>query len=367
MGLLPFDDWIYHLSFMRDEVNTKHTQVVQTQDTVQADVLAFNAQLDKYKQLIANNGLLVYISTAVQLDDLKLQDFTTTIDALPPPVNGDTVLNFLGGTVELIGGILVLKFVVNVGKMAKAKWFTPEDEGGEAPPNEIEMENLEDVGEDTMEDLGGDALDAGLSSTEESASTESLESLGEDITEETVETATSASLAATGIGIFLAVGMDAIFGAINGAKERDQLQDILDKLDAKMTIVNTYLNTVTGKVTEVNTNTVKQITLFKNIATGMTKLLPDGHKPTFSVDFPATLESLDTCLADQNLAITQFSLLLQLRNTYVNALARNPKVTKDTVVNAVLLTSPLWCTYDMLSQMWDQVLAKNSTLMKNAQ
>jgi hypothetical protein len=353
MGLLPFDDWIYNLPYKRDEVNREHQDVVNTQNTVQSRVLLFNTQLDQYKLLLTNNAVLIYIDKTVRLQDLQLKDFTTQIDALPPPVNGDVVLNGFSAATELIGGILVLKFVVNLGKIAKdALW--PATEGAE------------NVGQEVIEDMSEDALDAGIVDSTEAASTESLESVGEAVTDEVVESATSAALASTGIGIFLAVGIDAIFGAINGAKEADQLDKILSDLDDKMKIVNGFLNTVNTKSADLTQKSVDQITLFKNVATGMKDLLPPGQAPTFDFSFPATTDSLAKCLAAQQAALTQFSLLSQLRTTYVNALNNHRNPTKAAIIGAVLLSSPDWVTEDILNAIWDNVLAKYSTLMKNA-
>ncbi|KAL6918685.1 hypothetical protein ACHAP8_010669 [Fusarium lateritium] len=358
MGLLPFDDWIYHLPYMREEVNTKHDQVVKTQDTVQADVIAFNKQLDKFKLLLVNNSILLYISTTTQMDDLKLADFTTQIDALPAPVKGDTILNGAEGGTELIGGATVLKFVVNLAKLAKQVI------GGGA--GEVAAEETEKV----VSNLAEDALDAGITNVEEAAASESLEEVGEaageEITEAVVESSTSAALASTGIGIFLAVGLDVIFGAINGAKERDQLQGILDQLDAKMKIVDKYLSTVNDKKGEIDTKTTDGISTFQKVASEMAVLLPTGHKPTFRTDFSATLDNLDKCLEYQQLALTQFSLLTQLRDTYVKALKRNPNVGKDAVINAVLISAPDWVTSDLLEEIWTDVLAKYSNLIANA-
>jgi hypothetical protein len=357
MGL-PFDDWIYKLPYMREEVNSKHDTVVKTQDTVQADVVKFNKQLEKFKLLLVNNGVLLYISTKTQMDDLKLADFTTQIDALPGPVKGDVVLNATEGASELIGGVQVLKFVVNLGKLAKQVIAGTAEEIAEG-----ETEKL-------VESIGEDALDAGITNIEESASTESLETAAEDVAEEVteavVESSTSAALASTGIGIFLAVGIDVVFSAINGAKEKDQLQKILDQLDRKMKIVNTYLDTVNSKSDEINNKTVDGISTFQKVASEMKDLLPTGHKPTFSTDFPASLDSLDKCLADQQLAITQFSLLIQLRDTYVKAIKRNPNVSKETVINAVLISAPDWVDYNTLELIWTEVLAKYSDLIANA-
>ncbi|KAJ4349105.1 hypothetical protein N0V95_004886 [Ascochyta clinopodiicola] len=359
MGLLPFDDWIYNLPYMRKEVNDKHDSVIATQDLVQTDIIAFNKQLEKFKLLLVNNSILLYISITTQMDDLKLADFQTQIDALPAPVKGDVILNATEGGSELIGGILVLKFVVNLGKLAKQAIIG----GGE----EVAVEESEKL----IESLAEDALDAGITNVTEAASTESLETLAEDgaeeVTEALVESSTSAALASTGIGIFLAVGIDGIFAAINGAKEKDQLQKMLDQLDDKIKIVNKFLATVTVKSDEIDNKTKEGISTFQKVATEMKELLPTGHKPTFQTDFPATLESLDICLADQQLAITQFSLLIQLRDTYVKAIKRDPHITKDKVINAVLLSAPDWADYDLLELIWTEVLAKYSKNMANAQ
>ncbi|KAF7879129.1 hypothetical protein EAF04_000328 [Stromatinia cepivora] len=358
MGALPWDDWMYHLPWLRDQVNSKHDLLVRTQDNVQTDVIAFNKRLGNFKLLLVNNAILLYLSTTTQMDDLKLKDFQTQIDQLPDPVKGDTVLNATEAGSELIGGFLVLKFMVNLGKLAKQAILGGT---GEAAAEETEK---------VVESLGEDALDAGITNVTEAASIESLENVAEagaeEVTEAVVESATSAALASTGIGIFLAVGLDAIFGAINGAKERDELQAILHKIDDKMKIVNKYLTIVNDKTTDMDNKAVDGISTFKKVATEMKALLPTGHKPTFQVDFPATLDSLDTCLAAQQLAITQFSLLVQLRNTYIKALKRDPHITKDAVLSAVLISAPEWADYELLDNIWTEVLAKYSNLMKNA-
>jgi flagellar hook-basal body complex protein FliE len=357
MGIFPWDDWFYNLPWLRDQVNSRHDLLVQTQDNVQTDVGAFNKLLGNAKLLIANNALLLYISTTIQMDDLQLRDFQTQIDQLPDPVKGDIVLNSLEAGSEAIGGILALKFVVNLGQLAKKVIF------GTGETATVQTEKV-------VVSLGEDALDAGITNVTEAATTESLENAAEagaeEITEVVVEDSTSAALATTGLGIFLAVGLDAIFGAINGAEEQSKLEDILKKLDDKMIIVNKFLDTVRGRATDLDTKTINGISTFQAIASEMERLLPVGHKPTFQVDFPATLDSLDTCLDNQQKALVEFKLLVNLRNKYVDALNRNPNVTKDAVVNAVLFDSPTWVTYELLDSIWTEVLAKYSDMMKNA-
>jgi len=235
------------------------------------------------------------------------------------------------------------------------------------------------IEQESLVELGEDAFNAGCVSVEEEASTVSLEDVTvdfvtEDMTEVAfegavegaVEDATWASLGSTGIGIFAAVAIDVIFGAINGAKEKEELKKQLNKLKDSLNLVNVYLDTVNNKTNELKTKAVEQLTLFKNISSRMTILLPVDHKPVYDYSFESKYENLDKCIAAQYTALKQFGCLMQLRTTYEMALKRNPNVTKDTIINAVLLTQPGWVDYDLLLKIWDQVLAKYSTLMKNA-
>jgi len=354
MGLLQIDEWVYHLDFKRDEVNRKHQEVVHTENTVQSRVLLFNAQLNQYKLLLVNNAILLYIDKTVRMTDLQLKDFTVSIDALEPPVKGDVVLNSLTGITELIGLILVVKFIFNLKDVIKEKFWT-------------DSEAAEGLDEDVVEDLADESFDSGYVDSESESSTESLEEVGEEVTEAVVEDATSAALASTGIGILLAVGIDVIFGLINGAKEVEQLDKIISDLDFKMTIVNGYLATVNKKSDEITTGAVNQIKTFKDVCKGMLQILPSGHQPTFDFGFPDTIASLDKCLAAQQAAILQFVLLVQLRSDYVTALDNGRNPTKASTINGVLGKAPLWVTEAILTSIWDDVLAKYSTLMKNAE
>ena len=71
MGLLPWDDWFYHLGARRDEVNNLHTEAVSLQDQIQAEVDVFNTHLGGYKSLVAGNGALVIVTNIITMSDAK--------------------------------------------------------------------------------------------------------------------------------------------------------------------------------------------------------------------------------------------------------------------------------------------------------
>ncbi len=167
---------MYHLPYLQDQVNSTHDLLVNTENKVQSNILAYNAQLDKYKFLLANNSVLIYACTVVQMNDSELSDFTTETDVLEPSVEGDTTLNTLGSAIELIGAVLVLKFVCNVGKLVKQCILDSDEESVE-----VADENLFGAEAEGVMDVSEDSIHSGLVSKSESASTESLEGFGEDI------------------------------------------------------------------------------------------------------------------------------------------------------------------------------------------
>jgi hypothetical protein len=178
-------------------------------------------------------------------------------------------------------------------------------------------------------DIGEDTLEVGLVDEAEAGTTESLEDVGEEVAEGAIESATMSSLAATGIGIFIAVGIDVVFGAINGAKEKEQLQDLIDQMQAKLDLVNKYLDQIQVKSTSMATDCIAQMDIFKAICKRMLEIFPANHQPpAWNWNIPSTMDNLDKLLAAQSTALDNFVLLTQLRSTYAKAVANNRNHTK---------------------------------------
>jgi len=235
--MLPIADWMYKLSERRDDVNRLHSEAVTLQNNIQANVLKFNDQLNKYSQLLSNNALLVLISSMTQMDDLKLADFTIDIQALPDPVTGNVLLNFMIPVTELIGGFYVMKGVVGIGKLG-VNWVKSLKAGSEEAAEMSEVE---------LTEISSRMLDSGIVSEAEVASTEAFEA-GAEVTAEEVTEASMAALRATGVGILIAVGIDVILNAINGAIEKKALDEQIDKLTDQLATVHTFDDTVNASL-----------------------------------------------------------------------------------------------------------------------
>ena len=105
---------------------------------------------------------------------MQLKDLNAKLQLLPDPPKGCVPAKFAGFLSEVTGGILVLKAVVNLGKLAKSAIFDGAEAGGEAA-GEVGLEGLAETG-----------LEVGLKAG--------------------VEAGVGGTLAETGVGIIAAVG-----------------------------------------------------------------------------------------------------------------------------------------------------------------
>jgi hypothetical protein len=236
MSLLPWDDWIYHLPYKRDEVNNLHTQAVTLQNQVQSQIDVFNGNLQLYQSLVAGNAALVIVANIIQMKDLEYKDFTTQVAQVESPPVGFVPVSIASLIDELAGGVAVLKAVWQIGKLGKQFFSSGSEEGGEA------------LGESAVEDLAESGAEAGIEATAEEGAEITAETVGEGVAEgaaeAVIEGASLGVLGETGIGIFAAVGIDLIFGAINGAKENSELEKQISSLNSAIKKCQSFYNTI---------------------------------------------------------------------------------------------------------------------------
>jgi len=336
-SILPWDDWIYHVNSKKSEVNDLHTQAVSLQNTINASVVHYNALLDQVKILLSGNAALVIIIKTLKFNDLQLKEFDAQLQALPEPPKGVIPAKFGSFIAEITGSFLVLKAVFNLGKLAKSALFAGESAGEVG--GEVGLEGLAETGAELGVEAG---VEAGI--------------------EVGAEIGLEAGLAETGIGIIAAVGLDVIFGAINGAKEASELDSQINSLrDAvnKLQAANDNLN---KKFKQLQGVALKEEARFKGLAVALQAIIAYKNAPSWA-QLPVDINSIPTYLADQSEALRFYGLLGQLRVTYLRAKERSPKVSKEAIIQAVLLQAKADVTYDQLEALWD-VLAKFSSGMR---
>jgi hypothetical protein len=331
-SILPWNDWIYHVSDLQDQVQRLHSQAVSAQDSIRAQVPQYNTLLDQSKQLLTANAALVIIARAIKFDDLQLKDFETQLQALPEPPAGCVPAQFGSFLSEMTGSFLVLKAVVNLGKLAKTALFPASSTAG-----------------------GGAIADAGV----EAGAELGMEGLAEGGTElgveAGVEVGAEAALAETGIGIIAAV-------AINGAKQRDELNDQISKLNTAINQLDDFQTKLRNKFDSLNAPIVTEENRFRGVVIALQAIMPYQLAQDWQ-GLPVDEKAIGQYLAAQMAALRYYGLMSQLRITYLKAKERAPTASKEAIISAVLVRAKADVTHGDLEKLWD-VLQKYSNGMK---
>jgi hypothetical protein len=338
MGMLPWDDWFYNLSYKRDEVNNLHTTAVALQNNIQTQIDTFNGFLDQYKTLVAGNSALVIVGNILTFTDLQYKDFTVAVDAVETPPVGFVPVSIASMVDELAGGVMVLKALWQVGKFVKQGVLG----ASEALPGAMSESATEAVAEASAE--------AGIETAGEAAGEITAETVGEGVAEgvaeAAIEGASLAGLGEIGIGIFAAVAIDAIFGAINGAKENSQLDDAISRLHTAVDKCTTYYNTVLSKQGILSGGIVAEEKRFQGLIDDLANVTSQpesniNNVPTFKYDFETTLANAPQFVGAMRSALTQYGAFATMRNNWVIAETKNPAISKDVFLAAEAMLSPL--------------------------
>lgn len=353
MSLLPWDNWFYHLPYKRNEVNNLHTQAVALQNQIQAQIDVFNGNLSLYQSLVAGNSALVIVANTIKMKDLDYKDFTTKVDAIEPPPVGFVPVSIAGLIDELAGGTMVLKAIWQLGKFTKNLVSGGGEEGSEA------------IGETALEDLAEASAEAGVEAGAEEGTEITAETVGETVAETAAETAIEgaslAGLGSIGIGIFAAVGIDLIFGAINGAKESSALDNEIDKLQSALNKCQTYYNTVMSNQAKIDGGIVGEEKRFTGLIGALVQV--GQEQPSFKYSYNPTVANASQFMGAMRQALSEYGLYVRIRQAWQQAVDRNPQVTKEQFIEDYLMFAPSNVTEDLLTNYW-KVLATYSDNMK---
>lgn len=357
MSLLPWDDWIYHLPAKRDEVNRLHTNAVALQEQIDNQIHVFNGLLKQYKALVAGNASLVIVTNILTYTDLEFKNFQVQIQALEPPPVGFVPVSIASMITELAGGVMVLKALFNLGKLVKNGVV-----GDSAALPEA-------MGTDATETIVESSVASGIESTAETDAELTSETVGEGVAEGVaegaIEGASLGALGTIGIGIFAAVGIDVIFGVINGAKENAQLEDAIHRLQHALNKCQTYYNTICTKQGQVEIAIVKEEQRFQGLVNALAQVSgaagAGANAPTFPYNFPTTVANVPQFLGAMRSALAQYGAFAQLRDEWMEAEAKNPALTQEAFLTAASMFSSL--DPATLSQYFT-ILARYSDSMK---
>lgn len=336
MSILPWNNWIYHIDDKKQQLSSLYREANALNGQITTTIDRYNGYAGQYRSLAGGNAALLIINQVSSFTDEQYRDYVLAVDALPDPPAESVPLDVVQLVTNVTGMGYVAKGIFGIGKLVKNGLLA----SGETSP-EISAGVTEGAAEAGLEGAGEAAVEGGV--------------------EAGVETGVEAALADTGVGIILAVGMDALIGAFQGEQESDQLDASIAKLQdtlGKLRQRQAEVNQASDQLNEAITNGIQ-------VFRGVLGQLSSIQDPGFTCDWEAIPENLARTIAAQTRAVRFYGPLVDLRTTYLRALQRSPTVSKQQVIEHVLDVSKSDVTEPLLERYW-AVLAQNSTGMQQA-
>ena len=337
MGILPFDDWFYHLSYRKQEVTHLHREVLTLETDIAGREAALNDAYADLRRMSAFNGVLGLALQAVTLDDATWQQLKATIATAlskapaAQSVLGDALKDMIAALGpaaaaraehDLMAWKIVTKEVRTVIDGAKKLLLDP---------------LLKDAITGLVLQIAGIEAEAVVEGVTVQATL-----LG-------IESATWATIATTGIGIVIAIGLDIIFDAINGAVQRDKLDDQIDKLNEAIDKLKAFRDSQVTSGSEIDKAIAEQRVSFA----GLLRLLEARDFPDFAIAVAPATAPTDNVIDLQRSVMRRYGQFYVLREAVGSAVARNASVTADAVINSLLVGGPTGVTHAQLLWHWD--------------
>ncbi|MCP4220875.1 MAG: hypothetical protein GY765_39975 [bacterium] len=319
MGMFPWDDLFYHVRGKAKKVGDLYNQYIHQRDTIGTQGDHLRNRIGDLQSITAyTKALLLNASIGKMTDDDYHQFLSNNELNKPMAPKQSMVIQIYQGIAELVGFMKFGQTLFRFGKLIKQSYFTePVDEAAEVAEEDIsEMisdaaaEAVEEAGVDEAGDIASSAIvDAAADAGVEAGSEAGLEAVGEAVVESTMS---AVSVACAAGGIFAAIGIDALLGAINGAVEAKELNDQIDKLDAGLSKVTAFLGRINGDISKCEASILAQINQFKKVVAVLTKI----QAATFDYDYPSEIAYLPQWKVAIQKAGRQYFYLSKVRNDF---------------------------------------------------
>ncbi|WP_281557672.1 hypothetical protein [Thalassomonas sp. RHCl1] len=357
----PWDNWIYHLDYKREEVFELHNQLIAQQDAVDDNIVTFNAALEQYQTMVIANQYLLLCSNSIVMDELSWQQYRVELSnvdmAGAPPAWLDTtrgVVDVLGGATLALRQIFKFRNYVNERLANNNLAENISNEAGEA----VEVEAVELA-----------EISAGVGVDAEAGAAEAItaEQVGVEVAVgeagAVVEGVTLATLEAmTGPVIAIAFGIDVAIDLFESSNASHELDIAIEELSDGIAKLEHYSGELNARLTAINSGIAQEVLRFKTLVRALEQLT--GEAAHFSYDFEVTPENFDIFYQSQLSALSQYGTLVDIRDTYSRALENNPDISLDNFIAAYMLIAPTGVTAADVRQYF-QILSQFSTDIDN--
>lgn len=336
-GILPFDKWFYPsidrktklLENLKSQYITGRAAAVELHGSLAGKVKI-------YSSMVAYNSTLLVAGMTLNASDDDFVTYVHTVEnGIDDPPASHIPANVAKNISEAAGGLFALKALYNIGNVVIKELF---GSVAEASGEVI----LEDV-------LSSISIEAGALGFSEVSATAVAEATAEVIAEAGVEAGVEAGLSAIlpGVGIVVAIGIDAIIGIFDGKRRVKELEQGIRKVNSEILKVRNYTDKVKSLIRSIDDAVAKQEKNFVQLLQTLTR----AATPNFNyVNLPDSQSYLDAMYR----AVLQYGMITAIRKDWVNFLS-NGGCDWDSFKQLELIQRPPHCDLNYLLTIIDIV------------
>ncbi len=361
MALLPWDDWFYHLSSEKKEISDLYNEYIHKRDLIAVHGASYNHNLGLYQSLaVYNSALLIAAQQGVFTDAQYAEWLEVNPAVADDDIEGAPAAEALQYATSAAGtwliGVAVKRMASKtVLPLLKQGWKKATSKGAENAAENAAESGAEDAAEGSVEkaadqlvdDVAESGLKAGIA-TLENVTEDAAESVAEASSRtavraifETLTLEQVGNLALAG-AIFVAVGLDAILGAIDGAKEKHELDAQKSRLREALNKVDDFLSTIDSANSQMQEDIVASMGHFLSIMGILNNIVPVNG---YTYDYTPEMKNISNFVAAAQNANTQYGIISKIRNDWHTMKSNNPGLT--------------WSLFEMVEKMQrDQSLSE---------
>lgn len=324
MGMFPWDEWFYHVREKSAHITDLYNDYIHKRD-------AINTQGDHYKALVDDLQFITGYTAALFINaavgHMMDEDYHTFLseheqDKQIAP-HQPMVAEVLEGIAEFTGVLSFGTAVWRFGKLIYQSYFLNNVNSAAAEAEEELVPAIwEGISESSTEigmDGAGDLASIGILDAAPNIGVEAGTEAGIEAVSEAVATSTvsAASVAVAAGGIFVALGIDMIIGAIAGSSESKELEKQTHTMRKALDTTDDFLKKVKDHKAKTEKSILDQIKNFQKAV----KILDAIQTAKFQWDFPIDLSHLHNWKASIQSASNQYFYISKVRNDFNQYLA----------------------------------------------
>lgn len=375
MGAVRWDEIFYHVQEKKeaglkiaDEIEVDAQEIIQKRDSLKTLV-------ERVQTIHAANSALSFVAVLPSINDTEFDK----VSADHLDLNKDTKIYWFADLVSTFAETEAISAPVfsRAAKFLYSKFFSKDAISGVT----IENPKVEDAVKFTvtpenhaaLDDVhatsSGETIASDTSPPEPSveilnggAAIESPSSAVSMITESRIGALLKAVDKWSVVGILIGLGVDMVAGAIKGHKEKEKIEEDIEKLKSKRDDIKNMLEAFHGRQKEVYSYFVDTAKAFSTLVanleydTGINiRSVPDSPSEKNSGEFSSAATE----------ALVKYSMLIDMKKKFSVYISRHKSASKSNFKKEYLKTAPKSLTSEIFDKYYDYLMSSSDS-MKNA-